>query len=222
MNGCSHTVREGGGFLICPGYIVSYKADILKPWTYSWVGFNGLRAESVLSKAGLSKDSPIFEYEESMVLYKALNNLITAARQEHASDLVMTGYLYIFLSLIVSNYESKQATGLFKSGGDRYIEAAVDYISKNYGTGLKILDLSNSLRLDRSYFSSLFKRHVGMSPQAFLIRFRMDKAAELLKNRTLDVGDVARSVGYDDPLLFSRMFKNVKGVSPNAYRKQAQ
>jgi YesN/AraC family two-component response regulator len=46
----------------------------------------------------------------------------------------------------------------------------------------------------------------------------MNKAVELMANAELSIGDVARSVGYEDPLLFSKIFKKLKGESPRQYR----
>ena len=40
-----------------------------------------------------------------------------------------------------------------------------------------------------------------------------------MKNKILSIGEIARSVGYEDQLLFSRVFKKFKGISPNNYRK---
>ena len=46
----------------------------------------------------------------------------------------------------------------------------------------------------------------------------MNKAYELLKKLELSIGDISRSVGYIDPLTFSKTFKKIKGVSPKQYR----
>jgi YesN/AraC family two-component response regulator len=48
----------------------------------------------------------------------------------------------------------------------------------------------------------------------------MRRAAELTLNLNLSIGDIARSVGYNDQLLFSKMFKKVMGDAPTHYRRQ--
>ncbi len=50
----------------------------------------------------------------------------------------------------------------------------------------------------------------------------MDKACDLMYNQQLSIGDIARSVGYEDPLLFSKIFKKIKGASPRIYRKEKE
>ena len=56
------------------------------------------------------------------------------------------------------------------------------------------------------------------SSQRYLIQYRMTKAAELLKDSRIPVGEVARSVGYENQLHFSRAFKNTYGISTSQYR----
>ena len=59
-------------------------------------------------------------------------------------------------------------------------------------------------------------------PQQFLMRFRMTRAAQMLRENILSVGEVARSCGYPDPLTFSKAFKRTLGVTPSQYRRGAR
>ena len=54
----------------------------------------------------------------------------------------------------------------------------------------------------------------------YLMQYRMKKAKELLKNSELHVSKVAYTVGYSDPLAFSKMFKKREGVSPLEYKQK--
>ena len=58
-----------------------------------------------------------------------------------------------------------------------------------------------------------------MSPQQYLSRYRIAKAEELLQLTSLPVESIAISCGYSDPIVFSKAFRQEKGVSPSAYRK---
>ncbi len=60
---------------------------------------------------------------------------------------------------------------------------------------------------------------MGKTLQEYLIEFRILKACELLENEMLTIGDVSRSVGYADQLLFSKVFKRIRKVTPSEYRK---
>ncbi|WP_309245234.1 helix-turn-helix domain-containing protein [Clostridium estertheticum] len=65
----------------------------------------------------------------------------------------------------------------------------------------------------------MFSELLGIPPQEYLIKYRVNKACKLLSNKDLTISEISRSVGYDDPLGFSKIFKQIKGVSPKSYRQ---
>ena len=80
-------------------------------------------------------------------------------------------------------------------------------------------DIASDLFLSRGYIRNVFFEKVGMSPKAYLQSVRFDAACSLLKTTNYTVAEIARSVGYDDQLNFSKLFKNKYGISPSEYRK---
>lgn len=220
VNGQTHILEAGQGFLICPGQIVSYKADNIIPWKYSWVGFHGLKAEQILKRAGLSFDCPTFCYYESDYLVESLDKMITEARSQQSSDLMLSGLLYQFLARLVHRVQSQEPIAYKNSDSTLYVSKAAEYIEKNFSGPLTVSKIASYLKIDRSYLSTLFSRHLGISPRDFIINYRVNKACELLINPLLSIGDVARSVGYEDPLQFSKTFKKEKGVSPSHFRTE--
>ncbi len=83
-------------------------------------------------------------------------------------------------------------------------------------------ELAGVCKLNRSYFSKLFKENMGCPPQEFLIRLRLAKAAELMKGTGNSIGDISVMCGYPNQLHFSRAFKKRYGVSPREWRVQNQ
>ena len=69
------------------------------------------------------------------------------------------------------------------------------------------------------FLARVFRDAVGESPQAYLLHYRMARAAQLLKETRRTIGEIAGQVGYANQLHFSRAFKNVHGVSPREYRQ---
>lgn len=103
---------------------------------------------------------------------------------------------------------------------DFYIKEALTYMEQNFQNDISVEDIAATCGLNRSYFGKIFKDAVGKSPQEFLLNYRMIKATELLKLTSLSVADIGNAVGYQNPLHFSRAFKNVYGVSPRTWRNQ--
>ena len=60
----------------------------------------------------------------------------------------------------------------------------------------------------------------NQTPQQFLIYYRMNRAAELLKFSEMPINEISRMVGYPNQLHFSRAFRNVFGISPSSWRKE--
>ena len=79
--------------------------------------------------------------------------------------------------------------------------------------------LAQLLGLNRSYLYRIFKEYMGISPQAYLMKIRIEHACNLLIMPQHSVTSIAYQVGYE-PLSFTRAFKNATGITPQEYRKK--
>ncbi len=96
------------------------------------------------------------------------------------------------------------------------------YVEQNYERSVTVQEIADHLALDRSYVHRIFKKRMNMSVKEYILSLRMADASSYLIHTDLPVSDIARSVGYDDVLYFSRLFRKKKGRSPSEYRKQKQ
>lgn len=78
-------------------------------------------------------------------------------------------------------------------------------------------EIAKAVHVDPAYLCRLFKRFDHRSPYHFLLRVKMNRAAELLAVGSPLVKQVAEAVGFEDPYHFSRAFKAVHGLSPKAF-----
>ncbi len=202
-------LNQGNGFLICPDIVTFYQADKEDPWHYSWVGFHGLKAETYLLEAGLSEKHPIFEYTQDDFIGNCFFEMAEAYYLKRGSDVKRLAYLYLFL------YKLTQVNAkdlYYDSNGNRheiYISEALKFMEMNYSRKLTVDMIANFVGLNRSYLNSIFKKDFGKTLQQYLMELRILKACELLENENLSIGDVSRSVGYTDQLLFSKVFKRL-------------
>ena len=139
-------------------------------------------------------------------------------RMRNCDELRLQGLLYLFLSTISDSVDNNVSENKDLSY-TLYIEKSIEFINNNFANNIKVTDIANYVGLNRSYLSSLFKKSLNVSPQEFLLSVRMNKAYELLKKLELSIGDISRSVGYIDPLTFSKTFKKYSGYSPKQYRE---
>ncbi|MEG1426837.1 MAG: helix-turn-helix domain-containing protein [Oscillospiraceae bacterium] len=104
-----------------------------------------------------------------------------------------------------------------KARGKIYLSAKE--MENRYNEELPINELADMYGMTKNYFSSLFRKEMGVSPVTYITKIRMDKAKELLAHTSESVIDVAKAVGYEDGQYFFRVFKKATGFTPLQYRK---
>ena len=218
--GREYPLEAGSGFLIVPGHLAFYQADEKEPWTYVWVGFSGSGVESFVSYTGLSVRHPVFQADHSDELYGSVRDMMEHNTYGLTNELRRNGQLQIFLSLIAESAGTQARPE--EDRANQYVKRAVEFIQRNYCNPVKVTDVADYVCINRSYLYTLFENSMGMSPQQFLTAFRLTRAAELLAVTQLPVESIALSCGYNDPLVFTKAFKQMKGMSPSAYRKELQ
>ena len=217
IGGKRYPLNEKYGFLIVPDELAYYVADENDPWTYVWIGFGGRRAEEIVSQLGLSLQQPVFKSEKSKDIYDIVKDMMDHNTFSVEDDLRRNGLLSMFLSVIASGLT---VTPKSDSGSaNDYVNIAQAYVRSNYCNPIKVTDIADYVCINRSYLYTLFQNALGISPQQYLARYRIAKAVELLQLTSLPIESVAISCGYSDPLVFSKAFKQEKGISPSTYRK---
>ena len=102
---------------------------------------------------------------------------------------------------------------------NHYVLSAAKYIELNYrNSSFTATDVSNYLKLDRSYLYKLFKSEMGMSVHDYINKLRISRASSLLATSNLTIKDVASESGFADQMYFSRLFKKKKNLTPSQYR----
>ena len=212
-----YTLHAGDGFLVQPSRLVTYSADSEDPWEYCWVGFNGTDAQRFLSFTDLSADSPVFHYDKDDRIQKQLEAIVDAVGSDAIHEARMTAGLLEFLATLIEEFGSSTPR---KSSSYEYVQKSIRFIEFNYSRDINIDDIASNAGISRSHLYRLFMQYVSMPPNEYLIRFRINKAAALLRCDHLTVGEAAYSTGFSDQLYFSRVFKKYKGIPPSRYLRK--
>ena len=94
------------------------------------------------------------------------------------------------------------------------------YIEENYLSVSSIDEIATACEVSPIYLARLFKKYSSTGAYQFLMRLRMNYAAELLIHDGLMVQQVSLRLGYSDQYQFSRAFKRVYGVPPSSLRSR--
>ncbi|WP_166241363.1 helix-turn-helix domain-containing protein [Paenibacillus turpanensis] len=122
--------------------------------------------------------------------------------------------LYKLLDLL------QEAASQYSSSDAGPVERTLEFMKQNYMKPIPLGELPQLAGLTPSSYCRAFKRATGLTPGGYLSSLRIQHAKELLAQPSRSLKEVARSVGFQDELYFSRVFKQNEGVSPTLYRKR--
>ena len=205
------TTLSAGNIVIFPPSVpqfYSYYAEE-KPEIY-WIHFTGNSCEAILNKYSIQNGN----IGENLSIKHLFQDIITELQLKklHYEDIVVDVF-YILLSKI---HRSFHAT-LHPVENDFSIDRLIIELNTKYMDAWTISAMADFCKLSSSYFAHTFKSRMNVSPMQYLNTLRIEKAKEFLTANTMSVNTVARLVGYDDPLYFSRVFKNSTGIAPHKF-----
>ena len=205
-------------FVIKEDEEITYISDPQDPWHYCWVVYAGEQARQITEEMGFTKgiyclDSSI----DTGRFFQLVSRMQETTEMSHIYDLRRRGILLEYISLAM------EAT---TKGGRRcehplkeYIDSAIRFIHNNYAE-ITVNDIVKYSGFTRSYFSTVFHRHTGLSINDYLRQYRLKQICDQIRTSDLPIAQIAARNGYEDPVVFSRMFRNAYGISPREYRKR--
>jgi len=207
-------------FLLKPSETVFYQADEKDPWHYCWVSFNGASAKGYMDAAGFpdgvnARDCCADTSEFLMLTWK----LLECRENTLPNELRRMSLTTEFIARMIEAGERVAQPRRHDDSSDIYVDHALDVIRCEYAS-VKIRDIARHIGINRSYLTNIFKKRTGLSPQEYLLRYRLNIACRLLLTTNFPIQEVARQIGYENPMTFSKMFKSAYGVSPRNYRSQ--
>jgi AraC-like DNA-binding protein len=99
------------------------------------------------------------------------------------------------------------------------VKQAIAYIHQNYARPISRWEIAGAVGVSEDYLSRVFNRELNISPWDYLNRYRVLQSRHLLLQTTDPIGVIARQVGFKDQAYFSRVFRKVTGMSPQAFRE---
>ena len=212
-------VIPGQAFLIYPGEETIYQADKTEPWRYMWIGFHGFRSEEFMQRAGFSPEKPVLTLRNMDKICIVMEELLRYSEMNYVNELLRMGALYHLLALITENGSGERPEIREEMTIEQiYVKAAVNFLINAKEGIVRVADVAAAIGISRSYLTSIFKREMKVSPQEFLMNFRMERAADLLRYTDRPVGEIAEEVGYGDSMSFSKAFKKYHHLTPSDFR----
>lgn len=99
------------------------------------------------------------------------------------------------------------------------IFSSAAYIDLHFTEPLSLADLAAAVNLEKTYYSCLFKRMIGLSPWEYISIKRVERAITLLRSTDMNILDVAVSCGFNNTANFNKIFKKYAGSTPKSLRR---
>jgi transcriptional regulator GlxA family with amidase domain len=113
----------------------------------------------------------------------------------------------------------KNRTGWLAGLCDPYVSRALALFHSDVARAWTVDELGREIGLARSALTDRFTRLIGVAPMHYLANWRMQIAAQKLRNTSASLAQVADTVGYDSEAAFSRAFKKTFGTAPATWRR---
>ena len=218
-NGREYELTKGSCVFIDCRKPYSHQPDPDDLWTLSWCHFYGPTVASIYNKYCERGGRPSFEPSDTMPFADVLGDLISLSKSsEHMRDMLINEKLSTLLRLIMAEswHPEDKALPVKKAS----VLEVKTYLDENYESKISLDSLCAKFFISKHYLTHSFKEQFGMTITSYLLSVRITHAQQLLRFTNKSVEEIGYEVGIGAPHYFSRVFKEVEGVSPTVYREQ--
>lgn len=137
----------------------------------------------------------------------------------HSKTMVFADLIVLFSTLIEHGLlEQVLDESVYKKSED--VKLCIEYMEENYMRKITLAELADLVHMTPNYFCNYFKKQTGLTPFTQLNSIRVRKASKMLRQTEHSIADIAEACGYENISFFIRKFKEIRGCTPSAYRKQ--
>lgn len=194
----------------------AYKTVSDNPWCFYWAHFTGSGLCGVapflmdrLTPVQVNQPMQICDiFERLDSLHSRTDRFVFAYRSSLINELLL---------LSIRCLEQKECG---HTVGPDELRPAKDYIRDHLTGEITVDQLAAKCSLSKYHFIRTFHKSTGFSPYRYVQIMRIDRAKELLIFTNRSIGDIAASVGFRSPANFGKVFREITGTTPAAYRKE--
>lgn len=205
-------VGSSTAIVIPSGVEHAYGASEADPWTIWWCHVTGGDIAELVEAIGVGPERLTLSLRAVDRITAMLDEISAALERDStpARLLATSGMAWRLLTqLAVDRLLPEQGTPL---------ERALRYLEDRIDGRVHVPELAAMVGVSPSHLAALFRSATGGGVLAHHISLKMARARQLLDTTALPVSEIARQVGLNDPLYFSRQFGRVHGMSPTEYR----
>lgn len=210
-------VNMGQGFISTPYKPEHYYQDKEYPWSYVWLSSYD---KSVYETFKLFEPDDFGIFTFNPMCISILDELAQFIKSNHLKTVNTSRLLESFLKILNTHLNIQTSPMINSSNADMYFNFCVKYISTNIYKPLSVNELTTALGISQPYLYNIFKQKTGKSPKAFINDFKLSEAKRLLLETNLSITEISNSLGFNSPLVFSKIFSARENISPRNFRTE--
>ncbi len=218
FDGCEKIIQKGNMVIFRPyepQLYDLYSAD--NPEIY-WVHFTGAEVEQILDSYGLSKNQSFFLSGNSPDYEWYFSQMIRELRFKRTNYEKFLNMDLHHILLMVNRYIQEE-NNVGRAMLDE-ISRALHYFDEHYNRTIVIEEYAKSRAMTANWFIQNFRKITKLTPMQYIVSLRITSAKNLIDNTDYNITQISETVGYDNSMYFSRIFKKHTGMSPTEYRKR--
>lgn len=195
----------------------TYSSNENNPWSIYWAHFTGDIAEKIFERFlnGAELTVHHIPYDENRIRsFEQIYSIVEHSFQEKEMEIMSISLLH-FISAMVYYKEANPAVYNTDS-----ISSSILFMKQNINEKFGIEELAQQQNISVSHYSRSFKRKTGASPINYFNQLKIHKSCQYLYFTDRNIKEIAVELGFDDQYYFSRLFRNVMGMSPSKYKSQ--
>ncbi|MGL6037922.1 MAG: helix-turn-helix domain-containing protein [Soonwooa sp.] len=153
-------------------------------------------------------------------LTSATNNIMRIAMDNNTHKDLMADFALKELLIRLMQTQASTMIQLQLSKNQSRLGYIIDFIKQNLNQKLNIDQMAKMAYVSKSNFFKMFKEELGISPNDFILKERINLAKDLLKKRE-SIKEVAFQTGFTDTNYFTRVFKQHEGTTPKSFQKDS-
>ncbi|WP_316816072.1 AraC family transcriptional regulator [Pedobacter nyackensis] len=212
-----HELHPNTFFIIPKNISHRYHSSETTPWTIYWVHFTGLLSENIYerySEAGKPTAQTIPYDENRIKFFEEIYSIMEHSFNDKEMEAANFNLLHFISSFI---YYKESHPEVYNTDS---ISSSITFMKQHIHETPGIEQLAKQQNVSISHYSRSFKQKTGLSPINYFNQLKIQKSCQYLYFTDRSIKQIALDLGFDDQYYFSRLFKNVIGVSPAIYKKQ--
>lgn len=219
LGGQKYILHPGQIALFFPYEPHAYRA-VNEPWYVHGVCFSGSCCEDIMKQLRFSKPG-IYHMQSNEIFQTHFSRMMeiqaAQSRDKQAALISLSKECYSFLLDLSLSTEFIPSS--LSGQVSETVRILVAYMEEHFSQEITLGLLASQVHLSKSRVSSIFQKELRQPPMQYLTALRIGYARRYLKeNPELQVAEIAKMCGYDNPAYFSETFRKIMDMSPREYR----